>query len=126
VRFTRFGRYDFNDTPRKRAAYVRKLKAEQDAMPLFAELIAEQQGSVDDEMTTRREHWNKRQAAERQRRAMKWREARQRLRTYPEPIRAELLAYWQQCTWPGDPTYFLSMLHMHDTGRLELPGRGGG
>jgi hypothetical protein len=44
----------------------------------------------------------------------------------PDAIRAELLAYWQQCTWPGDPTYFLSMLHMHDTGRLELPGRGGG
>lgn len=88
MRFTRFGRYEFNDTPRKRAAYARKLQAEQDAMPLFADLIAEQQGSVDDEMTTRLEHWNKRQADQRQRRAMKWREGRQRLRHYPDPIRA--------------------------------------
>ena len=37
MRFTRFGRYEFNDTPRKRAAYARKLQAEQGAMPLFAD-----------------------------------------------------------------------------------------
>jgi len=35
-------------------------------------------------------------------------------------VRGALLAYWQGCKWPADPSYFLSMLHMYDTGRLSL------
>jgi hypothetical protein len=44
------------------------------------------------------------------------------LAAYPEPIRTALKAYWQGCKWPADPTYLLSMLHMHDTNRLDLSG----
>lgn len=76
MRFHRYGRYEFRDTERKRAAFARKQKAE--------------------------------------------REARQRLNGYQEPVRGALLAYWQGCKWPADPSYFLSMLHMYDTGRLSL------
>ena len=34
--------------------------------------------------------------------------------------REALLVYWQGGKWPADPSYFLSMLHMYDTGRLSL------
>ena len=80
---------------------------------------AEQIG-VDEEMTARRLQWERQQATDRKRRADKWREARRRLNGYQEPVRGALLAYWQGCKWPADPSYFLSMLHMYDTGRLSL------
>lgn len=120
MRFKPFGRYEFNDTSRKRAAYRRKLQAERDALPLFADQVAAEQTPVDEEMAGRRECWDRRMAADRQHQADKWREARRRLASYPEPIRTALKAYWQGCKWPADPTYLLSMLHMHDTKRLDL------
>ena len=64
------------------------------------------------------ERWTRLQAKDRQEMAQKWRQCRQRIREYPEPIREALLAFWQRCRWPADPTYFLSMLHMFDQGRL--------
>lgn len=120
MRFHRYGRYDFRDTDRKRAAFLRKQKAEREALPLFAEQVAAEQIGVDEEMGGRRLQWERHQVIDRKRRADKWREARQRLNGYQEPVRGALLAYWQQCKWPGDPSYFLSMLHMYDTGRLSL------
>ncbi|MDF6860941.1 hypothetical protein NMT95_24395, partial [Escherichia coli] len=95
-------------------------KAEREALPLFADQVAAEQIDVDEEMTTRRLQWERQQATDRKRRADKWREARRRLNGYQEPVRGALLAYWQGCKWPADPSYFLSMLHMYDTGRLSL------
>lgn len=120
MRFHRYGKYEFRDTERKRAAFARKQKAEREALPLFADQVAAEQIDVDEEMTTRRLQWERQQATDRKRRADKWREARQRLNGYQEPVRGALLAYWQGCKWPADPSYFLSMLHMYDTGRLSL------
>lgn len=120
MRFNRYGRYEFRDTARKRAAFARKQKAEREAFPLFADQIAEKQIGVDEEMASRWRNWDRQQAKSRQRLAEKWREARRRLRSYPDDERKALLGYWQRCTWPGDPTYLLSMLHMYDTGRLDL------
>jgi len=122
MRFHRFGKYDFRDTARKRAAFARKQKAEREALPLFAGQVAAEQIDVDEEMTAPRLQWERQQATDRKRRADKWREARRRLNDYQEPVRGVLLAYWQGCKWPADPSYFLSMLHMYDTGRLALDG----
>ena len=120
MRFTRFGTYPFKDTLRKRAALLRKQRAEREALPLFADQIAVEQEPVDEVMSARAALWNKQQHQERAVRATDWRRARKRLALYPQPIRGELLAYWQRCTWPADPTYLLCMLHMHDQGRLDL------
>lgn len=120
MRFKRYGRFGFHDTDRKRSAFLRKQKAEREALPLFAGQIAAEQIGIDEEMAARRHQWEHDQERGRQRQADKWREARQRIRTYPEPTRLALLAYWQTCQWPGDPAYFLSMLHMYDRGRLQI------
>lgn len=120
MRFHRYGKYEFRDTERKRAAFARKQRAEREALPLFADQVAAEQIGVDEEMTARRLQWERHQAIDRKRRADKWREARRRLKGYQEPVRGALLAYWQGCKWPADPSYFLSMLHMYDTGRLSL------
>lgn len=120
MRFHRFGKYEFRDTDRKRAAFARKQKAEREALPLFADQVAAEQIGVDEEMTTRLLQWERHQAIDRKRQADKWREARRRISDYQEPVRGALLAYWQGCKWPADPSYFLSMLHMYDTGRLSL------
>ena len=120
MRFHRYGKYEFRDTERKRAAFARKQKAEREALPLFADQVVAEQIDVDEEMTARRLQWERHQAIDRKRRADKWREARRRLNDYQGPVRRALLAYWQGCKWPADPSYFLSMLHMYDTGRLSL------
>ena len=43
----------FADTGRKRAAFHRKIRDQQERMPLLAELIRKQQPEVDDEMARR-------------------------------------------------------------------------
>ena len=49
MRFHRFGKYEFRDTERKRAAFARKQKAEREALPLFADQVAAEQIDVDEE-----------------------------------------------------------------------------
>lgn len=120
MRFTRFGRWAFSDTSRKRSAFERKKRQEREALPLFAEQIAAEQATADDEMARRRENWDRRIAGDRAHRAKKWRECRRRVCEYQPEVRTALLAYWQSCRWPADPSYFLSMLHMYDNGRLSL------
>jgi len=118
MRFDRFGQYEFQDTRRKRAAFLRKQLKEQQRYPLFAEQIAAEQIDVDQEMVQRKAGWSKRFAEDRAQRAQKWRVGRAKLSQHA--ARVELLAYWQRCSWPGDPTYLLSMLQMYDGGRLDL------
>lgn len=120
VRFNRYGRFEFRDTPCKRAAFARKQQNERNSLPLFAEQIAEEQIGVDEEMETRHRQWDRRQALDRAKRAEDWRRARARLRSYPESIRKELLAFWSRCGYPGDPSYLLTMLHSYDNGRLDM------
>lgn len=120
MRFTRLGMYAFQDTPRKRAALLRRQQTEREALPLFADQVAAEQESVDAVMSSRAAWWTVLQQQGRAARAADWRRARTRLASYPQPMRGELLAYWQRCKWPADPTYLLCMLHMHDQGRLVL------
>lgn len=119
MRFHRFGHVAFNDTARKRVAFLRKQKAEREALPLFAAQIAEEQISVDQEMAERDICWERSFADRRQRHADDWRKGRARMRQYPEHIRSALMNYWnRRCPLPADPAYFLTMMHMWDTGRL--------
>lgn len=120
MRFNRYGWFEFNDTPRKRLAFARKQRMERERYPLFAEEIAAGQVDVDTEMAQRQANWIKHEITGRAARAKKWREARARLAAYSDSERGKLLAYWQRCGWPGDPTYLVSMLHMYAKGRLDL------
>jgi hypothetical protein len=120
VRFKPGGRYPFEDTSRKRAALRARQRREREALPLLSDLVAEEQPEEDDVMRERAQRWHQYEIKRRAHLAVKWREARARLRAYPQPVRGHLQAYWQRCGWPGDPVYLLSMLHMWDTGRLNL------
>ncbi len=122
MRFKKLDHYDFQDTRRKRLAYARKLRRELEQYPLFAEQISAQQLPVDDEMMARARRWAEQAMRERKRRAADWRRARQKLRSYPGPVKAVLKRKWQTCGWPADPTYLLSMMHMYDNGRLDVLG----
>jgi len=125
MRFHRMERWgEFNDTRRKRLALDRKLRLEREALPLFADAIAGEQAktSPDQIMQARAEAWADGEREWRQRRADNWRRARAKLRTYSDNVRPALLAYWNRCKWPHDPVYLLSMMHMFDTGRLNLEG----
>lgn len=125
MRFRRYGRFAFQDTPRRRAAVLRKQAAERAALPLFAEQIAAEQPAVDAVMADRHARWDARETAERQRRAALWCKGRARMHQYPAVVRARLLDYWNRHRWlPGDPVYFLDMMHMHDTGQLNLDAPG--
>lgn len=102
MRFHRFGHVAFNDTARKRAAFLRKQKAEREALPLFAAQIAEEQISVDQEMAERDICWERSSAERRQHHADDWRRGRARMRQYPEHIRSALMDYWnRRCPPPG-------------------------
>lgn len=120
MRFNKMSKYEFNDTQRKRMAYARKQKKEQERYPLFADEIAAQQIDVDTEMAQRKTRWSKQEVNDRARRSFDWRRARAKLAGYPIPERVQLRAYWQRCGWPGDPTYLLSMLHMYENHRLDM------
>ena len=120
MRFKLWPRYSFRDTPRNRAAVLRCQKREREALSLFADEIQDQQPNVDDVMAARAARWTQREQDGRAHRALKWRQSRARLARYPDRERSALLAYWQRCGWPADPVYLLEMLHMFDTGRLDL------
>lgn len=124
MRFQRLERHEFQDTKLKRLAYARKLRREIDRHPLFAEEISAQQKPVDDEMMARARRWAEQEIRDRNRQAADWRRARQKLRSYPGPVKAAIKHKWQHCEWPANPKYLLSMMHMYDNGRLDIENRG--
>ena len=62
MRFIRSARHPFTDTARKRAALVRRQKADRDALPLFAAEIAALEASIATRVTgaRRRSHAHRR------------------------------------------------------------------
>lgn len=120
MRFKPHLRCEFTDTARKRAHVVRRQRQERESLPLFADLIAEQQPTVDRVMEERADRMARTEQSSRDYRAGKWREARHRLYGYGDNIRPILLSYWNNHRWlPGDPSYLLDMLHMYDRGKLQ-------
>ena len=120
MRFKRFIDHPFEDTRRKRLALARKQRLEREALPLLADMVAADQMDADSIMRERAAAWEAQTIRDRQRRAELWRRARSRLSAYGDNVRPALLRYWNACRWPADPSYLLSMLHMFDTGQLDI------
>ena len=120
MRFTRYPRHPFSDTPRKRAALKRKQAQERDALPLLAELVAETQPHEDEVMRERADRWAQSEARSRLWRAARWRKARSEIAAM-EPARAAAVrAAWNRAPYPADPTYLLDFLHGLRVGRFTL------
>ncbi|SOC46766.1 MULTISPECIES: hypothetical protein [Hyphomicrobiales] len=120
MRFRRWHRPEpYNDTSRKRAAFLRKQRLEREALPLFADQIAAGQRGVDEEMARRAVWWDE---AERERRRMwaeTWRKARARLFALPDALRRTVREIWRDCPYPADPACFADLLHQIDVGRVD-------
>jgi hypothetical protein len=109
----------YRDTSRKRAAFKCKQRLEREALPLFADMIAAGQHSVDEEMGRRHVWWDEREREQRALRAARWREARARLFALSEPIRRTIRDLWLGCPYPADPTCLLDLLHQIAVGRVD-------
>ncbi len=109
----------YEDTSRKRAAYRRKRQREQEALPLFAEAIAERQLCVADEMIRRTGDWERRQRESRRQRSEAWRRVRARLAGLEPDRRRAIRALWRVCPYPADPSYLGTLLHEIATGRID-------
>ncbi|TIQ93943.1 MAG: hypothetical protein E5X36_28125 [Mesorhizobium sp.] len=88
MRHFRTRRYGpFEDTRRKRLALARKQRLEREKLPLFSEMIAEEQPDADTVMAQRAEQAVIWEQNTRGRRAANWRRARSRLFAYGDNIR---------------------------------------
>jgi len=109
----------YRDTSRKRAAFRRKQRLQREALPLFAEMIAAGQHSVDEEIARRHIWWDEREREQRNLRAAGWRKARARLFALPDDLRRSVRTLWRGCPYPADPTYLLDLLHQVAAGRVD-------
>lgn len=120
MRFRRWPRPTaYRETPRKRAAFLRKQRLEQEALPLFADAIAARQHSVEEEVARRHVWWDEREHDQRNMRAARWRPARARMFALPDPLRAKVRLLWRTCPYPADPASFADFLHQIAVGRLD-------
>ena len=122
MRFQHHNRYEFKDTPRKRAAFFAKQRRERDEHPLFAEMIADEQAQrgVDEVMKQRAESFAKGEQKDRNFRAKKWREARAKIAAYDEPARSTIREFWNDAPYPANPVYLLGMLRDIERGPIAL------
>jgi hypothetical protein len=120
MRFRRWPRpTPYEDTPRKRAAFARKQRLEREALPLYASEIAENQHSADEEMERRAVTWDRVEQSKRDYHALKWREARARLFSFPEPVRLQIRRIWRACPYPPDHAYFSDLLRQIQIGKED-------
>jgi hypothetical protein len=121
MRFKRRPRTPYLITDRKRAAALRWQQRQRDAVPLLAELVEEQQPSIDHVMHERVRLWTSTEQSDRDWRARQWRHARRLLDAHEPTIRRALLDYWNGHRWlPSDPTYLLGTINRFATGRLII------
>lgn len=117
MRFKKHIRHPFTDTPRKRAAVLRRQQRERDAFPLFAEEIAADQEDVDQVMSDRERHWLTAEIKARSERAAHWLEVRASIAELPDRERRLFLAFWNAHRWfPGDPSYCATVLRCYRRG----------
>jgi hypothetical protein len=109
----------YEETSRKRAAFATKQRREREAMPLFADMIAATQHSVDEEMARRAAWWPDQQQRLRDERAAVWRQARTRLFAFPEALRRSIRRAWRDCPHPADPYSFADLLHQIRVGKVD-------
>jgi hypothetical protein len=109
----------YEETSRKRAAFLAKQRREREALPLFADMIAAGQHSIDEEMARRADWWPRQQQDRRDERAAVWRKARARLFAFPADRRRTIRALWRECPYPADPYSFADFLHQIEIGKLD-------
>lgn len=103
--FQRYPTYEaYTFTDRKRNAYLRKLKKEQNKYPLFAEEIAAQQLSVEEEEQRRIRIADKTEMGWRQLHAKQWRDVRVNYYSLCPIAKAEVKSRWIAWTGPRNPT----------------------
>lgn len=120
MRFRRWPRpIPHEDTPRKRAAYLRKQRRECESLPLFASVVESQQPDVDTEMARRAERRDEDERRSRAARAAQWREVRARLLALDPTQRRTIRTLWQDCPYPADPSYLGDLLHQIAVGRID-------
>lgn len=109
----------YEETSRKRAAFLTKQRREREALPLFADMIASGQHSVEEEMARRAVWWPEQQQRMRDERAAVWREARARLFAFPADTRRTIRRIWRTCPYPADPYSFADLLHQIRVGKVD-------
>ncbi|MEP3921088.1 hypothetical protein [Ascidiaceihabitans sp.] len=120
MRFKTWPRHAFTDTSRKRAALRRKQRLEREALPLFADQIAEVQPNEDQVMQDRAIAWLKHEVRDRHEQAAKLRDARRQIDAMPTVERRAVRRAWDCAPYPADPSYLLSVLHSYAIGRINL------
>lgn len=120
MRFKRTPTFAFTDTPRKRAALRRKQQRERDALPLFADQIAEEQPTEDEEMARRAVLSDTQETRWRSDRAAEWRNARRMIDSLPAKEGRAIRRLWDSAPYPADPSRLLGVLHSYSLGKLDL------
>jgi len=117
MKFKPYGpRCPFVDTPRKRAAVVRKLARERAALPLFADRIAAAQPGIDTIMNDRGARWARREQEMRDFRAGQWRKIRARFYALSPAQRDAVRAAMHRYGGPADPIGWAYLI-CQETGR---------
>jgi hypothetical protein len=109
----------YEDTPRKRAAFLRKQHRECDSLPLFSAIVQSHQHDVETEMARRAERWDQDERNSRAARAARWRDARARLFALDYAKRQTIRNLWRNCPYPADPSYLGDLVHQIAIGRID-------
>jgi hypothetical protein len=86
------------------------LKREQDKLPLFAAMIAENQPSPEERIEKADLGTIESTRETRLKRAMQWRKIRRTLRLHPVEDRQGILTYWNKKVYPLDPEYLADLI----------------
>ena len=121
MRFTQFGRHDpIHFTARRQAAFARKQQRERDRYPLFADHVAGEQHSADEELARRQRRSDRLEATTRELHARVWREKRAIYFSLSAAQRAEVRAKWLAWTGPTTAFYYAYIV---DNASGEAPRR---
>lgn len=114
MEFKRTERYEaITYTSRKEAAFNRKLAREQQSMPLFAEQIAQEQHSWDEEKRLRDQRNRRSEQRMRDLYARQWRKVRKDYYALSPELQAQCKARWHAFWGPKTPAnlaYFVDQL----------------
>ena len=111
MKFERYTRYQpITMTQRKVAAFARKQQNERARYPLFADHVASEQRTLENEMEKRSHAWESIETSMRARRAATWRNSRARYFSLPTDIQEEIRIKWNSWVGPRSPTYFAWMV----------------
>lgn len=120
MRFRRWPRpTPYEETPRKRAAFLQRQHRECESLPLFVSVVQSHQHDVETEMSRRAERWDQDERNSRAARAARWRDVRGRLFALDPTLRLTIRALWRNCPCPADPSYLGDLLHQITVGRID-------